>query len=67
MRQGWPSRQMVVLQQGLLAVHVEGQLEEVLRPGDQAGEEALLTVPSEQQLTKVRSGTPAAGTMCPPG
>ena len=43
---------------------LKGQLEEVLRPGDQAGEEALLTVPSEQQLTKVRGGTPAPGTMC---
>ena len=53
MRQGWPCRQMVVLQQGLLAVRIDGQLAEVLRPGDQAGEEALLTVPTEAQLKQV--------------
>ena len=52
-RQGWPCRQMCVLQQGLLAVHIDGVLVEVLKPGDQAGEEALLTMPSEGLLQQV--------------
>ena len=62
MRQGWPANQLYFLRSGYVDLVMNKAVVDTLRDGDFFGEAALMELPSEEDLQRVRCSLPLSHT-----